>query len=148
MLSSNILTPHHQNGNSKKQAVFQSDKKDKIFKSDRNDIIFKQLCPLLHAVECFDYSYLWLQFIIHRLWHLRVLTPPYEYMLLWVWLGLTFDNRNRACDPPCSVSMYRGMGNRVCKISWASSTGAWRSCLKFSYSGMSWYFKLLHCAIV
>lgn len=40
--------------------------------------------------------------------------------------------------PPCSVWMYRGIGNRACRISCASSRGACRRCLKFSYSGMSW----------
>lgn len=54
----------------------------------------------------------------------------------------------RTCDPPCSVSMYLGIGNLVCKISWASSTGACNSCLKFSYSGMSWYLSARHCAMV
>lgn len=33
-------------------------------------------------------------------------------------------------------------------MSWASSSGACRRCLKFSYSGMSWYPALRHWAIV
>lgn len=50
--------------------------------------------------------------------------------------------------PPCSVSMYLGIGNLEWRISCASSTGACRRCRKFSYSGMSWYPDFRHCAIV
>ncbi len=58
--------------------------------------------------------------------------------LLCVCEGLTLQRRNRACEPPCSVEMYLGTGNRVCRISVVSATGAAKSCLKFSYSGRSW----------
>ena len=52
------------------------------------------------------------------------------------------------CDPPASVSIYLGIGNLVCRISCASSTGACSNCLKFSYSGSWWYPAFRHCDIV
>lgn len=67
-------------------------------------------------------------------------------LILWRWKNVY--EKKGTCEPPCSVLMYLGMGNLVCKISCASSTGACKSCLKFSYSGISWYFSALHWAIV
>ena len=65
-----------------------------------------------------------------------LLTPP-NIALLCVCDGLTLHNKNLAWDPPCSVTIYLGTGNRACKISAASVTGASSNCLKFAYSGSS-----------
>ena len=59
-----------------------------------------------------------------------------------------FLSSHLAWLPPCSVLMYLGTGNLVWSISVVSSTGAWSSCLKFSYSGRSWYPAAFHWAIV
>lgn len=69
-------------------------------------------------------------------------------MVLCVCDWLTLQSRNLACDPSCSVSIYRGIGNLTLRISCASDTGASSSCLKFSYSGNAWYPSFLHLAIV
>ena len=78
---------------------------------------------------------------------INLLTDPY-IALLCVCDGFTLHRRNLAWEPPCSVLIYRGTGNRVWRISVVSDTGAASRFLKFSYSGCSWYPAARHCAIV
>ena len=43
---------------------------------------------------------------------------PYMLADMWVVDGFSFESRNRACDPPWSQTMYRGMGKRSARRSY------------------------------
>jgi hypothetical protein len=82
---------------------------------------------------------------------------PYMLALMCVVLGFSLLSKNRACEPPWSQTMYRGIGNRSTSRSfehqtlsivsderkesartWASAGAASSSSLKFSYPSCSW----------